>query len=122
MGKRILIVDDDSKIASSIEFLLRREGHDVEVVTSVNDAIECVEEFWPELAFVSVNLPDKSGYELCAALRAIPTEAPPYLVLVSPVFDESVQANQRSAGADDCIQYPFVTLDLLSRIRPILEK
>ena len=122
MGKRILIVDDDSKIASSIEFLLRREGHDVEVVTSASDAIECVEEFWPALAFVATHLPDREGYELCAALRAIPTEAPPYLVLVSPAVDDAVKARGSAAGADDFVQYPLVTLELLARVRPILEK
>jgi DNA-binding response OmpR family regulator len=121
MGKRILIVDDDSKIASSIEFLLRREGHDVEVVTRASDALECVEAFWPELALVATRLPDRSGYECCAALRAIPTDAPPHLVLVASVVDESVLALGRAAGADDFVQYPFVTLDLLSRLRPILE-
>lgn len=122
MGKRILIVEDDSEIASSIEFLLRREGHDVEVVNNVSDAIECVEEFWPELAFIEIGLPDRSGYELCRELRAIPTEAPPHIILVSPDASDAVIAEGRAAGADDFVALPFVTLELLARVRPQLEK
>lgn len=122
MGKRILIVEDDSEIASSIEFLLRREGHDVEVVNNVGDAIECVEEFWPELAFIEIDLKGRNGYELCRELRAIPTEAPPYIILLSPALNDEVIAEGRAVGADDFVQLPVVTLELLERVRPQLER
>jgi len=121
MGKRILIVEDDSEIASGIEFLLRREGHDVEVVCSAADAIECVDGFWPELVFIELELPDRSGFELCRALRAIPSDSPPYILLLSPHGSADDIAQGKLAGADDFVQIPFVTLDLLARLRPQLE-
>jgi len=120
MGKRILIVEDDSDIASGIEFLLRREGHDVEVVGCAADAVECADDFWPEIAFIETGLPDRSGYDLCRELRSIPTEAPPYILLLSPNTGEDEIAEGRAAGANDFVQIPFVTLDLLARLRPQL--
>ncbi|WP_018609200.1 response regulator transcription factor [Uliginosibacterium gangwonense] len=122
MGKRILIAENHADISSGIEFLLRHEGHDVEVVCSASDAIERVEDFWPDLAFIEVALPDRSGLALCRELRALPNDSQPYIVLFSNSRREEVQASSGAAGADDLVILPFVTLDLLARLRPHLEE
>lgn len=122
MGKRILIAENHSDISSGIEFLLRREGHDVEVVCSAGDAIERVEDFWPDLAFIEVALPDRSGFALCQELRALPNVSKPYIVLFSALRREEVLASSEAAGANDLVALPFVTLDLLARLRPHLEE
>lgn len=122
MGKRILIVEDNSEIAIGIEFLLRREGHDVEVVGTAADAIECVEEFWPELAFIEANLPDRDGFTLCQQLRAIPTEEPPHIVLLASDTADDLADRAKLAGADDFVGIPFVTLELLARVKSVLSE
>ena len=120
MGKRILIVEHDSEIASGVEFLLRREGHEVEVALTAEDAMERIEHFPPELVFVESNLPDLSGFDLCRDLRVALAGHPPYILLLSPGGDEQDASRSKEAGADEHISLPLVTLDLLARLRPLL--
>ena len=121
MGKRILIVEHDSEIASGIEFLLRREGHDVEVALTAEDAMERIEHFIPELVFIESNLPDLSGFDLCRDLRAALASSSPYIMLLSPGGNEQDVVRSKEAGADEHASLPLVTLELLARLRPLLE-
>lgn len=120
MGKRILIVEHDSEIASGVEFLLRREGHEVEVVLTAEDAMERIEHFPPELVFIEASLPDLSGFDLCRDLRVALASQPPYILLLSSGGDEQDVIRSKEAGADEYMPLPLVTLELLAHLRPIL--
>lgn len=120
MGKRILIVERDSEIASGVEFLLRREGHDIEVALTAADAMEHIEHFVPELIFIESCLPDLNGFDLCRKLRTAITGRQPYILLLSSGGQQDV-VRSKDAGADDYVPLPLVTLDLLARLRPHLE-
>lgn len=121
MGKRILIVERDSDIASGIEFLLRREGHDIDVVLTAEEAMERIEHFVPELIFIESCLPDLSGFDLCRKLRTAITGRQPYILLLSQGGNQQDVVRSKDAGADDHVPLPLVTLDLLARLRPRLE-
>ena len=121
MGKRILIVERDSEIASGVEFLLRREGHDIEVALTAADAMERIEHFAPELIFIESCLPDLSGFDLCRKLRTAITGRQPYILLLSSGGNQQDVVRSKEVGADDYVPLPLVTLDFLARLRSRLE-
>lgn len=125
MGKRILIVEAESEICAGVEFLLRHEGHSVEVAVTAADAMERLEEFQPDVVLITAALPDGGGCELCQTLRYWMRNTHgvlPRVWLFAAVPDAQMLASAQAAGAEDVIALPFVTLDVLARLRPFLRE
>jgi DNA-binding response OmpR family regulator len=72
MGKRILIVEDEPNIVISLEFLMKREGFEVEVAADGEAALKAVAERAPDLVLLDIMLPKINGFEVCQKLRADP--------------------------------------------------
>lgn len=66
---RVLIVDDHPDIADALQMLLQSAGHDVRVAYNGTDAIAVAAELVPEMAFIDIQLPDMSGYQVAKQLR-----------------------------------------------------
>ena len=71
---RVLVVDDDTLIANSIEISLRQEGYEVFVAATGQDALTIIELNEPDLIVLDIGLPDISGIEVCRRLRQYSTE------------------------------------------------
>ncbi len=69
---KILIVDDEPNIVMPVEFLMRRQGHEVRVAGDGEEALRAVEAFAPDLVLLDVMLPRRNGYEVCQTLRERP--------------------------------------------------
>lgn len=121
MGARILIVDDEPSIVAPLEFLLRREGWDVEIAADGVAALEAVARAPPDLVLLDVMLPRMNGFEVCERLRADPRwGAVRILILSARGRDQEVQKGL-GLGADAYVTKPFSTRDLVARIRGLLE-
>jgi signal transduction histidine kinase/ActR/RegA family two-component response regulator len=97
-ASRILLVDDNVDFAESLSILLHGLGHDVRTAHSAAEALDTAREFRPELGFLDLGLPDSSGYEVAAALRAQPETAATVLVALSGWGQERDRQQSRDAG------------------------
>ena len=119
MPLRILLVEDEADLASSIQTVLQRQGH---VVDHCPGGLEG----WTllsgelaryELAIFDWMLPDLSGLELCRRARAAGLGLP--LLLLTARSDTADRVEGLDAGADDYLSKPFAMEELLARIRAL---
>lgn len=120
MTRRILVVDDEPSIVVSLEWLMRREGYQVEVAVDGEEALRAIERAPPDLVILDVMLPRVNGFEVCQRVRADPRRAGLRILMLSAKGRESEIARGLGAGADAYVTKPFSTRDLVARIRELL--
>jgi two-component system, OmpR family, response regulator MprA len=120
-GTRILVVDDDERLAASVRRSLEYAGYVVTVAHDGPRAIAAAHRDTPALVVLDVMLPGIDGYGVCRALRADPSVDP--MVLMLTARDATVdRVTGLDAGADDYLVKPFAQEELLARIRALLRR
>lgn len=114
----VLIVDDEENIRDAIAFTLRREGFDVLIASTGNEAIDLASQ-QPDAVLLDIMLPGIDGLEVLRRLRA--TSNVPVLML-SAKGDEIDRVVGLEIGADDYITKPFAMRELVARIRAIVRR
>jgi two-component system response regulator MprA len=116
---RILVVDDDVRIAASIRRALAYEGYRVTLAHDGPGALATVRDEPPDLVVLDVMLPGLDGVEVCRRIRA--TDELPILMLTArdAVHD---RVTGLDAGADDYLVKPFAYDELLARVRALLRR
>lgn len=118
---RILIVEDEAHLAEGVQFNLRAEGHESQVVTDAESALEVLTNGHGFDALVlDVMLPGMSGYELAKSLRDR-GEYVPILMLTARNRSQDVMQGF-AAGADDYLPKPFELGILIARINGLLRR
>jgi DNA-binding response OmpR family regulator len=117
---RILVVEDEKKVASFLQKGLREEGYSVDVAHDGDDGLlkALVNEY--DLLLIDVMLPGKSGIEIVRELRA-KEKATPVLILTARDSEQDVVLGL-NAGADDYLTKPFGFDELLARVRALLRR
>ena len=122
MTGRILIADDEPSIVTALEFLLKREGFEVEVARDGAEALERIESSRPDLVVLDVMMPQKSGYEVCRHIRERDEWRHIKVIMLSAKGRDSEVAKGMALGADEYVTKPFSTRDLMARIRGLLQQ
>ncbi|MGH8798322.1 MAG: response regulator, partial [Caldimonas sp.] len=117
---RILIVDDNADAAESLAMVLGLEGHDVRTAGSAEEAIERLDEFVPEVAFLDIGLPKMDGYDLARALRAEPRASNARLVALTGYGRGPDRRRAIDAGFDEHMVKPVDIDSLLGRLDELL--
>ena len=119
MPLRILLVEDEADLASSIQTVLQRQGHVVDHCPGglAGWTLLSGELARYELAIFDWMLPDLSGLELCRRARAAGLGMP--LLLLTARSDTADRVEGLDAGADDYLSKPFAMEELLARIRAL---
>ena len=121
-GTRVLALDDDPLVLSSVAALLATAGLEVTTCSDPDRFWEELELNPPDLVMLDYDMPEVEGPEMCRALRNDPRwEALPVLFLTSRDDPDSMR-RMFEAGADDYISKPFVGPELLGRIANRLER
>lgn len=120
MSKKILVADDEPNIVTALEFLLQRNGFEVQVARNGDEALNLIESGRPDLVLLDVMMPLKSGYEVCKRIRERPDWSRIKVVMLSAKGRDAEVARGLDAGADLYITKPFSTRDLLSKIKQLL--
>jgi DNA-binding response OmpR family regulator len=122
VSKKILIADDEPSIVAAVEFLLRRNGYEVEVARNGEEALRLVETSHPDLVVLDVMMPVKSGYEICKRIRERPDSQSIKIIMLSAKGRDAEVSKGLSIGADVYITKPFSTRELLARIDSLLRQ
>ena len=115
---RILVVEDEPRIASFLVKGLRAEGHTATVVDSGSGALSHVRTHGADLVLLDLGLPDIDGLDVLASLRRFDTGTPVLVLTARDEVADTVAA--LDAGADDYLSKPFAFEELLARIRVAL--
>lgn len=122
MSKKVLIVDDEPNIVLSVEFLMRREGHEVVTASDGQEAIDLLAGTKPDLMILDVMMPRKNGFEVCAEVRADPALSRMPILMLTAKGREAEMKKGISLGADAYITKPFSTHDLVAKVHELLHR
>jgi two-component system response regulator MprA len=120
MVERILVVEDEARIASFISRSLRLEGYQVDVAPDGETALDKALSNPPDLIILDVMLPDIDGLEVCQELRTAGADEPVLMLTAKDAIPDRVAG--LDAGADDYLVKPFAFDELLARIRALLRR
>ena len=103
--RRILLVEDEQRIADTLRFGLKEQGFEVEVAYDGNLGYKLFQSLAFNLIVLDINLPGINGYELCKLIRSSNPEIPVIMLTALNSLEEKIEGYD--AGADDYIIKPF---------------
>ena len=119
---RILIAEDESGIADTLQYVLRTDGFVPVWCPTAEEAIAQFTAEPPALAILDVGLPDMNGFELFKRLQKLPAGAEVPMLFLTARSDEIDRVVGLELGADDYIAKPFSPRELVARVRSILRR
>ncbi|MFJ6818850.1 response regulator transcription factor [Streptomyces niveus] len=117
---RLLIVEDEKRLAVSLARGLRAEGFAVDVVHDGLEGLHLAGEGAYDLIVLDIMLPGMNGYRVCAALRAAGNDVP--ILMLTAKDGEYDEAEGLDTGADDYLTKPFSYVVLVARVKALLRR
>ena len=112
-GRKILVVDDDTKTVDLVKLYLERDGHSVITAYDGPSALKSFREKQPNLVVLDVMLPGLNGVEICRTLRS--ESDVPIIMLTARTRDED-KLTGLDTGADDYVTKPFSPGELAAHL------
>jgi len=104
---RVLVVDDREDVALGLAVLLKKLGHTVQVAYHAQGALQLGERLRPDVVFLDIGLPDRSGYEVCMEMRRKDWGTKPYIVAVTGRNDPADMLRAANTGFDQHVGKPM---------------
>jgi len=120
MSDRILLVEDDPKLAKFIESELSLEGYHVTVAPNGLDGLTLARTAEPDLLILDWMLPGISGLDICLRLRSTGVQVP--IIMLTAKDEVPDRVTGLNAGADDYVTKPFSMEELLARVKARLRR
>lgn len=117
---KVLVVEDDTKIARLLELELSHEKYDVRVVNNGYDALIEFEEYKPDIVILDVILPDIDGIEIAKRMRTKSDEVG--IIMLTALGETEDKVAGLRSGADDYIVKPFDITELLARVEALIRR
>ncbi|MFH8613747.1 response regulator transcription factor [Streptomyces sp. NPDC017979] len=117
---RLLIVEDEKRLALSLARGLTAEGYAVDVVHDGLEGLHRAADGAYDLVVLDIMLPGMNGYRVCAALRAAGNEVP--ILMLTAKDGEYDEAEGLDTGADDYLTKPFSYVVLVARVKALLRR
>jgi two-component system, OmpR family, response regulator BaeR len=119
VADRVVIVEDEAKLADLMRDYLAKEGFEVTVLHRGDEVEPWVAAHPPDLVLLDLMLPGKSGLDVCRALRATTDVA---IIMVTARVDEIDRLLGLELGADDYICKPFSPREVVARVKAVLRR
>ena len=118
---KILLLEDDISLVDGLQYSLKKNGFEAEIVRTVSEALNSIENIGKyDLLILDVTLPDGTGFDVCEAVRRQGQQVP---IIFLTASDEEVNIIRGlDSGGDDYITKPFRLGELCSRIRALLRR
>ena len=116
---KIMVVDDDKRIAELISLYLRKEGFETKEVYNGRVAVETFPAYAPFLVLLDLMLPEMDGYQVCREIRRMSSVPIIMLTAKGETFDKVLGLEM---GADDYIVKPFEPKELVARVKAVLRR
>lgn len=120
MKEKILVIEDEQKIARFIELELKYEGYEVALASDGRTGFEKAKEEGVDLILLDLMLPQMSGIEVCRRLRQLNVTTP--IIMLTAKDDVTDKVMGLDMGADDYMTKPFEIEELLARMRVALKR
>lgn len=120
MTRKVLIVDDEPNIVTSLEFLMERNGYQLRVARTGDEALVQVARFQPDLILLDVMLPQRNGFEVCQKIRENPDWQDIKIIMLTAKGRDIEITKGLALGANSYITKPFSTKDLLMQVAEML--
>ena len=117
--QKILIVDDDNNIAELIDLYLTKECFETQIVNDGESALRAFSDFQPDLILLDIMLPGMDGYQVCREIRSKYNTPIIMLSAKGEVFDKVLGLE---LGADDYMEKPFDSKELVARVKSVLRR
>ncbi len=122
MTKRILIVDDEQKLANAFKAVLSKKGYEVYTAYDGEQALEQVKNNRPDLIFLDVQIPKLNGFEVCRRIKSDPLTANVRVIFLTAMAQDQDIKQGMGLGALDYLTkpfYPAAALALLEQHCPL---
>ncbi len=122
MSRRVLIVDDEPNIVTSLEFLMRGDDYEVRVARNGEEALQLAESFRPDIVVLDVMMPQRSGFEVCQKIRENPILGDVKIIMLTAKGREVEKEKGLDLGANAYVTKPFSTKELMNTVRGLLPR
>ncbi len=120
MGKKVLICDDEPYVIESLSYLVKREGYEVITAEDGEEGFNKAREMLPDLMFLDVMMPKRSGFEVCQRLKEDERTKAIHVIILTARGEELDEIKGKEAKADGYITKPFSPRSLSVKIHEIL--
>ena len=117
---RLLLVEDEKRMAQALCELLRQEKYEVDHYVGGLDGLAAIESGLYDIVILDVMLPDLNGYEIARQARSKGIRTPILMLTAKSELDDKVTG--LDSGADDYLTKPFMTRELLARLRALCRR
>ena len=117
---KLLLAEDEKRMASALIQLLKMENYDVGYVSDGSSALEALESDIYDAAIIDVMMPGMNGFDVVSAARSRGIRTPVLMLTAKSAVDDKVTG--LDSGADDYLTKPFQTKELLARIRALCRR
>src|SRR6266576_715590 len=117
---RVLLIEDDSATAQSIELMLKSEAFNVYTTDLGEEGVDLGKLYDYDIILLDLNLPDMSGFEVLRSLRVSKVKTP--ILILSGLAGTEDKVRGLGFGADDYMTKPFHRVELIARIHAIVRR
>lgn len=122
MADKVLVVDDEPESLKLFGYALHRQGYEVFVAQSGQEALESIRKYKPDLVILDIMMPGMDGFEVCRQIRADPEiQHVPVMMLTAKAETEDKVAGFES-GADDYLSKPVALAEMFARVKVLLAR
>ena len=120
-GSTILLVDDNAQNLELMQAFLEELPCKIHTASDGIEAIEKIEQYLPDLLILDVMMPRMSGFEVCQKIKSQPSTRDIVVIMVTALHEVSDYERAVECGTDEFITKPVNKLELLTRVRTLLE-
>ncbi len=122
INKKILIADDNENIREALTYLLEDEGCKLWLARDGAETLKKMREVHPDILFLDIMMPEINGYDVCRTIKADASLKSTYVIMLTAKGQVAEQERGKEVGADEYIVKPFSPMEILAKIRKILDK
>jgi len=119
---KILIADDNENIREALTYLLEDEGYTLSLAKDGAETLSKVREVSPDILFLDIMMPEINGYDVCRTIKNDPDLKKTYVIMLTAKGQVEEQERGKEVGADGYVVKPFSLMEILAKIKNILDK